>query len=80
MHLVRSRRATATRFVTLWAYPVLLADATSRLAGTHRVWLLQNVGRRETTAGSDLDVLRQAGFTIATSRTINCTILIEMTR
>ncbi|TFD89399.1 hypothetical protein E3T61_10770 [Cryobacterium lactosi] len=64
----------------LWDSTIPLADATSRLAGTHRVWLLQNVGSSETTAGTDLDVLRQAGFSIATSRTINRTILIEMTR
>jgi len=64
----------------LWDSTIPLADATSRLAGTHRVWLLQNVGSKETTAGTDLDVLQQAGFTVATSRTINRTILIEMTR
>ena len=64
----------------LWDSTIPLADATSRLAGTHRVWVLQNVGSNETVAGTDVDVLHQAGFTIATSRTINRTILIEMTR
>ena len=64
----------------LWDTTIPLAAATSRLAGTHRVWLLQNVGSSQTAAGTDLDVLQRAGFTVASSRTINRTILIEMTR
>lgn len=64
----------------LWDTTIPLAAATSRLAGTHRVWLLENVGSSQTAAGTDLDVLQRAGFTVASSRTINRTILIEMTR
>ena len=64
----------------LWDSTIPLEAAAFRLAGTDRVWLLQNVGSRETTAGTYLAVLREAGFSITSSRTINRTILLEMTR
>jgi len=64
----------------LWDSTIPLAAAASRLAGTHRVWLLQNVGSSENAAGTDLDVLQGEGFTVVASRTINRTILIELTR
>lgn len=64
----------------LWDSTLPLDAAAFRLADTDRVWVLQNVGSRETTAGTDLAVLREAGFVLASSRTVNRTILIEMTR
>ncbi|WEO78410.1 glycosyltransferase family 39 protein [Cryobacterium sp. SO2] len=64
----------------LWDTTVPLADATSRLAGTNRVWVLQNVGSRETVAGTDVSTLQQLGFTVASARTVNRTIIIELTR
>ncbi|TFC84829.1 glycosyltransferase family 39 protein [Cryobacterium sp. TMT4-31] len=64
----------------LWDRTLPLEVAAFRLAATDRVWLLQNVGSRGTATGTDLAVLREAGFSIVSSRTINRTILIEMTR
>ena len=64
----------------LWDSNIPLEAAAFRLAGTDRVWLLQNVGSPQTTAGTGLAVLREAGFSVTSARTINRTILIEMTR
>ena len=64
----------------LWDVTVPLTDASYRLAATNRVWVLQNTGSREDAAGSDLNTLQQLGFTIDSARTVNRTIIIELTR
>jgi mannosyltransferase len=64
----------------LWDVTVPLADASYRLAATNRVWVLQNTGSREDAAGSDLNTLQQLGFTIDSARTVNRTIIFELTR
>ncbi|QYF74107.1 hypothetical protein [Cryobacterium sp. PAMC25264] len=64
----------------LWDTTIPLAEATSRLAGTDRVWVLHNVGSRETVAGTDIGVLQQLGFTVHSSLTVNRTIVTELTR
>jgi len=64
----------------LWDTTIPLDQATSRLAGTDRVWVLQNVGSTQTTTGTDVDVLENLGFTVTSARTINRTIMIELTR
>lgn len=64
----------------LWDTTIPLAEATSRLAGTDRVWVLHNVGSRDTVSGTDIGVLQQLGFTVHSSLTVNRTILSELTR
>lgn len=64
----------------LWDRTRPLTDTSYRLAATNRVWVLQNTGSRESVSGTDVNVLRQLGFVIASTRTVNRTIIIELTR
>jgi len=64
----------------LWDTTIPLAESTSRLTDTNRVWLLQNVGSPESSAGTDLGLLQQLGFTVHSSLTVHRTIVTELTR
>ena len=64
----------------LWDETVPLLEATDQLTNTSTVWLLQNKGSTERKNGTDIHTLRQLGFTVAETTTVNRTIIIEMTR
>lgn len=64
----------------LWDTTVPLASVTDRLAATHTVWVLENVGSVESLRGTDVHDLESIGFTEAASTTIQRTTIIEMTR
>ena len=64
----------------LWDETVPLLEATDQLTNTSTVWLLQNKGSTESKNGTDIHTLRQLGFTVAETTTVNRTIIIEMTR
>lgn len=64
----------------LWDTTVPLSEATGELTNTGTVWLLQNRGSTESTDGTDLRTLEQAGFTALHSTTVHRTVVIELTR
>lgn len=64
----------------LWDETVPLSSVTDQLTNTSTVWLLQNKGSTESKNGTDIHTLRQLGFTVAETTTVNRTIIIEMTR
>ena len=64
----------------LWDETVPLSAVTDQLTNTSTVWLLQNKGSTEKKNGTDIHTLRQLGFTVAETTTVNRTIIIEMTR
>lgn len=64
----------------LWDTTKPLDQVTSQLSNTGTVWLLHNRVSKESTSGTKLRTLEQAGFSIARSTTVNRTVVIEMTR
>ena len=64
----------------LWDTTTPLAEVTDRLAGTTRVWVLQNRASAESTSGSNIRTLQESGFVTTDSTTVNRTTIIEMTR
>ena len=64
----------------LWDTTRPLAEVTARLSDTKTVWLLQDRGSAENSAGTDIRTLQESGFVTTNSTTVNRTIIIEMTR
>ncbi len=64
----------------LWDDTVPLADAADRLNGISTVWLLQNRGSREMRLKTDITLLEQRGFAVASTTPVHRTVIVEMTR
>lgn len=64
----------------LWDRTLPLNQVQSRLDGVDTVWLVQNKGSRESTAGTDEHTLEEAGFTAVSRNLVNVTVITRMSR
>ncbi|RNE59049.1 glycosyltransferase family 39 protein [Cryobacterium tepidiphilum] len=64
----------------LWDRTLPLGQVIDKLAGVDTVWLVQNKGSAENTAGDEERVLEAAGFERVSSNLANITVVIRMER
>ena len=63
----------------LWDTTWPLDEVPQRLNGIHTVWLLEEIGSKDNTEGTDVQTLEQLGYTIQSTQTVYRTIIYKFT-